>query len=163
VLLQGAGERPDWRYFSLDRVNGREEERHGGFRAAEAARRQDRFDAMHELLLRARHERELDLDDRAVLRELAAEAGLDVARFEQDLDDPRLLDRLERDHAEAVAEHGAFGTPTFVFPGGGSAYVRLGPAPAAGDAARAFSALSRLIADESYLLEVKRPAKPERQ
>src|SRR5579871_3504930 len=84
LLLRRTGRRPRWRYFSLARVNGDDNGRGRlAFAAAEAARRQDRFDAMHEQLLTARHERQLDLDDPAVLREAAGAAGLDLERYER--------------------------------------------------------------------------------
>src|SRR5438046_9263638 len=39
--------------------------------------------------------------------------------------DLSVLDALAADHRGGVAEHGVFGTPTFVFAGGAGAYVRL--------------------------------------
>jgi predicted DsbA family dithiol-disulfide isomerase len=135
-----------------DDVRGRE-----AFKAAEAARRQERFEELHMALLRARHERKLDLDERSTILEAAREAGLDLERLERDMADPGILDRLARDHQEGVAEHGVFGTPTFVFPGGGTAYVRIRPAPEGEAAVTVFDQLASIVATEPWFLELKRP------
>ena len=59
-----------------------------------------------------------------------------------------------------MSEHGVFGTPTFVFPGGASAYVRLAEAPEGADAVRMFDRLVSIAARELAILEIKRPRKP---
>src|SRR5204863_8545555 len=94
------------------------------FQAAEAARRQGRFDEMHGALLQARHRDRLDLDDEAIVAKVAADVGLDPERFRRDMTDPSVLDALAAAHRAGVAEHGVFGTPTSVFAGGPGAYVR---------------------------------------
>ncbi len=76
-------------------------------RAAEAAARQDRFWPMHDLLF-ARQDR---LHPEA-LAEYAAELGLDVDRFVEDLSDDELAARIREDVAGAEAS-GARSTPTF--------------------------------------------------
>lgn len=163
----------EWRYFSLRQVNRAETdpdvwdapagERISGrdaFRAAEAARRQERFEPLHDALLAARHEERRSIDDAAVLEDLAGRAGLDVRRWREDMADPHILDSLERDHTEGVRLHGIFGTPTFVVPGRGAAYVRVRPAPEGEEAQRFFRDLLGAIAGRPYLLEVKRPVPP---
>lgn len=164
-----------WRYFSLTQVNNRVEgwtiwaasdgdpaaRGRLAFQAAEAARRQGCFEKFHWALLRARHEQRRDLDDPAVVEDVAADACLDVARFQSDLGAPEILDSLATDHQQAVRELGVFGTPTFHLPGSGSAYVRVRPAPAGEAALQLFDQLVRVIADEPYLLELKRPRRPE--
>jgi len=162
-----------WRYFSLTQVNSREEgwtvwgangtepvRGRLAFKAAEAARRQGRFDEIHPALLKARHQDRLDLDDVQVIERIANENGLDMERFRRDVAAPDILGSLARDHTQAVAEHGVFGTPTLVFAGGGSAYVRLADAPEAGDAVRIFDSLVAVAAREPRILEIKRPVKP---
>ena len=67
---------------------------------------------------------------------------------------------LARDHQRAVKSLGVFGTPTFVFPDGASAYVRLSEAPEGKDATRVFDRLMAIAADEPRILEIKRPSKP---
>lgn len=165
--------RVEWRYFSLRQVNrtdgepdvweAPDTERISGrdaFRAAEAARRQGRFEPVHDGLLAARHEERRNIDDAAVLEDVAGRAGLDVRRWREDMADPHILDSLERDHTEAVRRYGAFGTPTFVVPDGGAAYVRVRPAPEGEEAHRFFRDLLAAITDRPYLLEVKRPVPP---
>jgi 2-hydroxychromene-2-carboxylate isomerase len=162
-----------WRYFSLTQVNSHEpgwtvwdapitEKVRGrlAFKAAEAARRQDRFEGFHITLLHARHHDRLDIDDPEVVREVAEESGLDLERFRRDLADPAILQALGRDHQHAVAKHGVFGTPTFVFPNGASAYIRLAEAPGGADALRVFDSLLAVASDEPRILEIKRPTKP---
>jgi protein-disulfide isomerase len=76
-------------------------------RAAEAAALQGRFWEMHDLLLT--HQRALE---RAQLRGYAAELGLDLARWEHDLDGPVSRERVQADLISGV-EHQVRGTPTF--------------------------------------------------
>jgi predicted DsbA family dithiol-disulfide isomerase len=162
-----------WRYFSLAQVNSKDdgwtiwgapESEHArgrlAFKAAEAARRQDGFEDFHSRLLRARHVDRLDIDDVGVVERVADEAGLDLDRFRRDVADPQILAALERDHRAAVVEHGIFGTPTFLFPGGQAAYVRLSEAPEAADAMSLFDRLVSIAAEEPRILEIKRPVKP---
>ncbi|HYM66926.1 MAG TPA: DsbA family protein, partial [Patescibacteria group bacterium] len=125
-----------WRYFSLAQVNSRREgwtiwksapdETVTGklaFQAAEAARRQGRFDDLHMPLLHAHHRDGLSIDERGVVERIAGAAGLDMKRFRSDVADPTILEALARDHQEGIAQHGVFGTPTFVFPDGAAAYI----------------------------------------
>jgi len=179
VLLQNvldSGERSidvRWRYFSLTQVNSKDEgwtiwdapesERPRGllaFKAAEAARRQEAFDRFHMPLLRARHVGRADLDDVAVLERVAEDSGLDLDLFRRDFADRTILTALERDHREAVANHGVFGTPTFVFAGGPAAYVRLSEAPEQVDSIEIFDRLVTVAAAEPRIIEIKRPVKP---
>ena len=178
VLIQnvgGSGNRPleiRWRYFSLTQVNNKDEgwtvwdapdtEARGrlAFKAAEAARRQDAFEAFHAALLRARHEHRADIDDVTAVERVADATGLDIDRFRNDIADPQIVSALERDHRAAVAEHGVFGTPTFVFEGGATAYVRLSEAPDIVDSVGIFDRLVSIAADEPRILEIKRPVKP---
>jgi predicted DsbA family dithiol-disulfide isomerase len=179
VLLQNvrdSGERKlvvRWRYFSLTQVNSN----HDGwtvwnapdsepvrgrlaFKAAEAARRQDGFEDIHMRLLQARHRDRFDIDEVVVVERAAEEAGLDLERFRKDIADPKILSALERDHQSGVTEHGVFGTPTFVFQGGATAYVRLSEAVEPSEATRVFDRLVSIAAEEPRILEIKRPSKP---
>jgi 2-hydroxychromene-2-carboxylate isomerase len=176
LLASVAAERSldvSWRYFSLTQVNSKEEgwtawdapagERVRGrlaFMAAEAARRQDRFEPFHATLLRARHEGRINIDEVEAIEQVAEESGLDLERFRRDLADPTILAALARDHIHAVTVHGVFGTPTFVFPNGASAYIRLAEVPGPNDAAKMFDSLIAIAADEQRVLEIKRPVKP---
>ncbi len=177
VLLQNvrdSGERPielRWRYFSLIQVNSKDEgwtvwdapdsEARGrlAFKAAEAARRQDAFDAFHMALLRARHEQRADINDVAVVERVAEDSGLDLDRFRKDIADPQIVLALERDHRAGIAEYGVFGTPTFVFDAG-AAYVRLSEPPEASDSVAIFDRVISIAAEEPRILEIKRPVRP---
>lgn len=162
-----------WRYFSLTQVNSKNDgwtvwdapaselvKGRTAFRAAEAARRQGLFDGFHRALLLARHRDLLDIDDQEVVEQVASAAGLDVARLRADVDDPAILEPLARDHRQAVVEHGVFGTPTFVFAGGASAYVRLSESVSGQGAVEVFDRLMSVAAAEPRILEIKRPRRP---
>jgi predicted DsbA family dithiol-disulfide isomerase len=159
-----------WRYFSLTQVNSKDDgwtvwdapasEHVRGrlaFQAAEAARRQGRFDPMHVGLLEARHRDRMDLDDAGVVASIAAAAGLDLERFHQDVAEPALLGALADDHRDGVSEHGVFGTPTFVFRDGAAAYVRLAEFAPENGALEVFDRLVSVAAGEPGILEIKRP------
>jgi len=162
-----------WRYFSLTQVNSKDDgwtvwgapasEKVRGrfaFQAAEAARRQERFDEFHRGLLLARHRDRLEIDDVSVVEHVAAEAGLGIERFRRDVADPSILDALARDHREAVTVHGVFGTPTLVFADGASAYVRLAESAAENGVLEVFDRVVTVAAAEPRILEIKRPHKP---
>ena len=162
-----------WRYFSLTQVNSKDdgwtvwgappgEPVRGrlAFAAAEAARRQHRFDDLHHAMLDARHRDRQDLDDPHVVETLATQAGLDVDQLKADIADPSILDTLASDHRHAVAELGVFGTPTFVFAAGASAYVRLRAPEESDGSLEVFDRLLAVAADEPRILEIKRPRKP---
>ena len=162
-----------WRYFSLTQVNSKDDgwtvwdaprgepvKGRLAFAAGEAARRQHRFDELHRALLIARHSDRLELDEPEVVESVAAQAGLDMERFKTDLADPSILDSLAADHRHAVTVLGIFGTPTFVFEGGASAYVRLSAPAEAGGSVEVFERLLAVAAEEPRILEIKRPRKP---
>ncbi|HET7467152.1 MAG TPA: DsbA family protein [Candidatus Dormibacteraeota bacterium] len=162
-----------WRYFSLSQVNSREDswtvwdapadelvKGRLAFAAAEAARRQARFDELHMSLLRARHRDRLNIDDPKVVEKVAADSGLDMGRFRADLQAPDILQALARDHEEGRTRHGVFGTPTFVFTDDAAAYVRLAQQPLDGDAARVLDEIMAIAAGEPAILEIKRPVRP---
>jgi predicted DsbA family dithiol-disulfide isomerase len=174
--VRSSGARPievRWRYFSLTQVNSKNDgwtlwnapasEMVRGrlaFKAAEAARRQGRFDDLHMPLLEARHRERLDLDDESVITRVAAGVGLDLKRFSADLSAPDILDAVAHDHREAVAAHGVFGTPTFLFADGASAYVRIASPVSDGAALEVFDRLMSIAAGEPRILEIKRPRRP---
>jgi len=175
-LVKKSGERElhvTWKFFSLAQVNSKDPDWTAwgapesevvrgrlAFRAAEAARRQDAFNSLHMRLLRARHSDREDIDDPRVIDRLAGAAGLDGQRFRADLADRRTLEALARDHDEARAKHGVFGTPTFVFSNGAAAYVRLAGVPSKDDALRIFDRVVEVAGGEQLILEIKRPVRP---
>jgi protein-disulfide isomerase len=76
-------------------------------KAALAADAQGRFWAMHDALFGHQH-----VLDRASIDGYAKDLGLDVARFDRDLDDPKTEARVAQDEADADALQ-VKGTPTF--------------------------------------------------
>ena len=133
-----------------------------GLRASEAARNQgpEAFERFRLGLLIARHEGQKLLSERETFLEVAREAGLDLDRFEKDLSDRSLLDRIATDHTEAVTKYGAFGVPTFVFPDGQAAFLKMRPAPQDGDAVAFFEDFLRTVVGRPYVHEIKRPTPP---
>jgi predicted DsbA family dithiol-disulfide isomerase len=178
--VRASGERDvkvNWRFFSLTQVNYRPQSAEDAwtvwgaadsehvrgrlaFKAAEAARRQGLFDGFHLALLRARHRDTLDIESLDVVDQVAEASGLDLDRFRADVADPIILEALERDHLEGRGRHGVFGTPTYVFPSGAAAYVRLAQAPSRAEALRVFDRIVGVAEDEPVILEIKRPVRP---
>ncbi len=131
--------RPEFRFFSLSQNH---EAREGAgqppvwernptakgipaFLAATAARAQgaEAGDRFRLALQRARHEDHRAVDDHATHRLAAERAGLDLARWEEDLKRTD-FSTLAREHAEAV-RRGVFGVPTLVWPEGRSYYLKI--------------------------------------
>ena len=168
----------DWRSFSLEQANRANRTAEPGWRiweladdypsrglwalrAGEAARNQGpaAHGGYHMALLRARHEQGLDIADRAVLREVANGQGLDLAQFDAELADRRLLDRIAADHTRAIEELEVFGTPTLVFGPGRVALLKMLRPPPPEEALAAFESIRTMVADLPTVLEVKRPQK----
>ena len=86
--------------------------------AAESAGAQGKFWEMHDLLFeRAAEWKQLSPDEaRAKRSEYAQELGLDMDRFEKDMDEETYKPRIERDLQEAQSV-GLPGTPSFLFNG----------------------------------------------
>jgi len=163
-----------WRSFALEQSNSKEGP---GWKAWEqgpeyvsrgllalrsgaAARRQG--DAQHWRfalnLLEAKHVERRDIRDRGTVVEIAGASGLDVTRFERDLDDPETLRAVVRDH-ELGASMGAFGTPTFVLEDGGTVFLKM-YAPPEADTMGAFEHMMGLSRARPYFGELKRPQPP---
>lgn len=166
-----------WRAFPLEQVNAPDGPEWGlwekesrirskgraAFEAAFAAKRQgdEAFKKFHWGLLRARWEEDLDLGRRASHLAVAEEAGLDLAKFEQDLDDPALLAEVGEDYTFARNTYGVFGTPTVVFPNGGAAYLKV-TADFPKDGAKSFfEDFVSTVRDRPTVLEIKRPFPPQ--
>jgi hypothetical protein len=166
-----------WKSFVLDQINSKKGsdwklwEQDGAYEASrsllslhagESAKLQgrDAFERFHVALLVARHGgRRLSLTDRDALVGVAREVGLDVPRFEAGLDDRGLLENIARDHKEAVEQHGVFGTPTFLFENGTSAYLKSF-VPPEDDSVDFFNHFVAIFADRAYVGEIKRPQPP---
>ncbi len=168
--------RVNWRYFPLEQINSPEgpewklweqppEHRSRGrdsFHAAIAARNQgdDAFDRFHLALLEARHAAGQDHGRRQTLLAAARDAGLDPGRFERDLADRSLLAQIGADYEEGRERYGVFGTPTFVFPDGTAAYLKMLPPAPADEALTVFDDFVRTVRGRTYITEIKRPKKP---
>jgi hypothetical protein len=172
-----AGEELDinWRGFLLEQTNNKQEpgwkvweqaddyEYRGlwALRAGEAAKKQGKeaFQKFHIALLRARHEDRVNIGDKEVLMQVAGSVGLDLEKLRTDMEDTAVKDQVVADHLEAVETYGVFGTPTFVFPNGAAAFVKM-LKPPAGKAPRVLEMLSELMSEHIYIGEVKRPQPP---
>jgi predicted DsbA family dithiol-disulfide isomerase len=168
----GADLTVNWKYFSLEQVNSKEgpywklweqpedyaSRGRNAFRAAEAARKQGdaRFEAFHHALLKARHVDRRDITDKAVLAEVAEAAGLDVARFNEDMSSGEAMAKLAADHTFAVENLSVFGTPTLVFPDGKPVFVKMMPPPSAEDSARVFDEVRQVAEGRPEIKEIKR-------
>lgn len=168
----------DWQPFSLAQVNS---DNKGGeiklwdqpehmdgsdpallaHRAGLSAKRQGKesFESFFITLLKARHEDKVDLNDPAVIEEAVTKSGLDMARFREDLADPDLLRELGESHTKAVEDHGAFGVPTFVFPSGKTAFLKMFVPPVE-QSEEIFDSLTKVMSEFATVGELKRPQPP---
>ncbi|MGH2614556.1 MAG: DsbA family protein, partial [Thermomicrobiales bacterium] len=107
-----------------------------------------------------KHVEDQDHGTRATLEEAARRADLDLSRFADDLDNRDLLVEIRDDYNAGREGLAVFGTPTFVFPNGQSAYIKLLPPPPAEDAVPLWHDFVRSVRDRPYLREIKRPSLP---
>ena len=167
----------DWQPFSLSQVNNDKGEDYKVWEQPEiidgsdttllahlaglAAKRQgaEAFKSFFMALLRSRHEEKNDLLEPDVIYAAAEKAGIDVSRLREDVADPELLKELAVSHTKAVEEVGAFGVPTFVFPGGNSAFLKLFVPPDE-QAAEMYEGLFKTMSEFAYVGEIKRPQPP---
>ncbi|MDQ2938434.1 MAG: thioredoxin domain-containing protein [Acidobacteriota bacterium] len=84
--------------------------------AAEAARMQDRFWEMHDLLYENQDLWKDDINPRATFVKFAGDLGLDTTRFVRDLDDTQVQLRIDADQ-DAALKLGINGTPTILIDG----------------------------------------------
>ena len=166
-----------WKFFPLEQVNApadadtaiwdlppdRRSRGRDSMHAAIAARRQgpDAFDRFHATLLALKHDEGFDHGKRSTLEEAASRSQLDLERFNADLNDRELLKEIRDDYVSGRDGFGVFGTPTFVFPGGRSAYLRLLPPPPSEDALPLWEDFVRDVCDRPYVREIKRPQLPQ--
>ena len=168
----------NWKYFSLEQVNSQNgpdwklweqpedypSRGRRAFQAAEAARRQSEaaFSRFHMALLRARHEQSRDIADVNTLMEVAESSGLEMPRFQEDLSNRQLLAKLAEDHTLAVETLSVFGTPTLVFSGGQSVFLKIMSVPPLKECLQLFKEIRHLAEQRQYVQEVKRPARPKK-
>jgi protein-disulfide isomerase len=84
--------------------------------AAEAARMQNRFWEMHDLLYENQDLWKDDINPRTIFIKFAADLNLDTSRFAHDMDDKQVKLRIEVDQ-DAAAQLGISGTPTVLIDG----------------------------------------------
>ena len=162
----------NWRYFSLEQVNSQQgpewkiwEQSEDypsrglrAFRAAEAARRQGEaaFTAFHFALLKARHEQGQDIADMNTLTQVAESANLEMAQFQKDFSDRKILAKLAEDHTFAVETFGVFGTPTLVFPENQAVFLKMSP-PSPEESLSVFTEVRTFAERRRHIQEIKRP------
>jgi len=165
----------NWRYFSLEQVNSQQEPEWKiweqaeeypsrglrAFQAAEAARRQGKssFDSFHIALLKARHEQRKDIADVGILNQIAKSVNLEMAQFQKDFSDRKLLAKLAEDYTFAVEVLGIFGTPTLVFPEKRAVFLKMSP-PLPEDSLSVFNDVRALAERWQHIQEIKRPQLP---
>jgi protein-disulfide isomerase len=84
--------------------------------AAEAARVQNRFWEMHDLLYETQNLWKDDINPKTIFVKFAGDLGLDTARFARDMEDKQVQMRIEAD-IDAAAQLGITGTPTILIEG----------------------------------------------
>ncbi|MDA2979147.1 MAG: DsbA family protein [Actinomycetota bacterium] len=82
------------------------------------------FPSFHVALFTAKHDDLRDIDDAAVLSDVAASVGLDSASVSAAVGSGVAAKTLETEHTDLVASHGVFGVPTFIS-GGEAVFVRF--------------------------------------
>jgi hypothetical protein len=101
------------------------------------------FLRVHRALFDARHEHRLDLRQRDVVSKILADTGADEAALLAEVDAGWPLEVLQAEHSAWVAEHAAFGVPTFLVDDK-AVFVRL-MSHSGGDAARAVQSIERTL------------------
>jgi protein-disulfide isomerase len=84
--------------------------------AAEAARIQNRFWEMHDLLYENQNLWKDDINPRSIFIQFAKDLGLNTWQFNRDMDDKQIQMRIEADE-DAAAKQGIDGTPTILING----------------------------------------------
>ncbi len=130
--------------------------------AAALQQGRDAFDAFNLELMKLKHSEGKDHGKRASITEAAQRAGLNMAQFEEDLEDDDLLDIVREHYETGLAEHGVFGTPTFVFPSGSAVYLQLLPAPTAEEAVPLWREFVATAEGRPNYREFKRTRRPAR-
>lgn len=165
----------NWRYFSLEQVNSQQGAEWkiweqpedypsrglDAFRAAEAARRQGEaaFTTFHISLLKARREQHQDIADMSILTQVAKSANLEMAQFQKDFSDGKILAKLAEDHTFAIEQIGVFGTPTLVFPEQRAVFLKMSP-PSPEESLSVFTEVRTLAERRQNIQEIKRPQPP---
>lgn len=86
--------------------------------------RPDRFLPFHLAIFRARHDDGADINDPALLGDLAESAGIDAAAVDRAVASGEPMENLRAEHTWLRDEFGVFGVPTFIA-GDEAVFVRL--------------------------------------
>ncbi len=167
-----------WKNFPLEQVNSKEgpdwklwEQPESypsrgllALRAGEAARKQgdDAFERFHLALLDTRHIDKKSIDKREGLLDVARSAGLDLERFQRDLEDPEARRTIGADYIEAREKYGVFGVPTIIASNGNAAFLKLMPPPPPEEALQVFDTVFNVISGRPDIREIKRLVPPEK-
>ena len=108
--------------------------------------------------MHAKHVERTDIRTRDSIIEIASTITLDINRFIEVLDDSKTLKTIGADHEYAL-ELGIFGTPTFVFQNGFSAFLKMFTPPK-NEAMGAFEHFMGIAKERKYFGEIKRPQPP---
>ncbi|HVV36186.1 MAG TPA: DsbA family protein [Acidimicrobiales bacterium] len=103
----------------------------------------DAFLDAHHALFSARHDKQLDTRDPAVISEALASVGLDEAKILAAA--PERNEQFREIHTRAVSEHQVFGVPTFIV-GDAATFVRLRSRPDADNPAASIGVVERVLA-----------------
>jgi len=156
-----SGEGPEWKLW--EQPEGYRSRGLAAFLAASAARDQGDEAAwrFHRALIEAKHEAGKDHGKRETIEAAAREAGLDMDRFETASRDRSRLAAIGEDYEAGKGTLNVFGTPTFVFPDGQAAYLKLDRnAIPAGQAAVDFlDRFVETVRDLPFVMEIKRPSR----
>ena len=101
----------------------------------------DRFLDAHEALFAARHDRQLDTREPAVLAEVLMSVQLDDAKILAAA--PERNEQFRQIHTDAVRDHKVFGVPTFIV-GDAATFVRMRSRPQ-GDTAAAIKTVESVV------------------
>lgn len=99
-----------------------------------------------------------DVSSRDAVVQMAEHAGLNMGKFVADIDAPERLREIGADHEEAAAQ-GIFGTPTFVFEDGTSAFLKTFTPPES-ETMQAWDGFLSVAHNRPYFGELKRPQPP---
>lgn len=162
-----------WKTFSLEQINSTEDP---DFRiwenpkypskgvlalvASKAAKNQgdEPFLKFHRATFETMHDKTMDISDMSLLKEVARDVGLDLARFENEITQEKTWQAVGKDHTESREKYGVFGVPTLVFGEGKPVFVKLQSIPESQKERLAlFELVYRMGAKMPYLLELKRP------
>ncbi len=152
----------DWKAWEDQTFPSRDLPPHQAAKCA-ALQGETQFDRYHVALHRAKHRDGKDITSELVLRDIAVDVGLDVARWEEDMKSGATIPLIAQEHEEA-ADQGIFGVPTLDLGEGKPVFVKLeeGDWEKEGDEQGLLDAVSATSVERPYLLELKTPESAKR-